>query len=408
MPRLSPFCRLSGFALIALLTVFLFAMKSRAANETRASAEEVQTATEIRLLDVGWWPTKGTSKREEYVGSAVCAGCHAEQAQRFAATPMAHALVATTGQDLPELAQGPLRFSVGSYNYELAKKLTGPVFSVSDGTQSLSARIGWVFGNGEFGRTYIYHEGASFYESRLSYYSSPRALDFTTGNPRSAPNRLGTALGRRMTGNEPQLCFGCHSTAATTDDHFDPKDLVPGVTCEACHGPGALHVALMSAGHQAEVPSMIMNPAQLGPVASVDFCGACHRTSVDVALNDIAGILTLRFPAYRLQRSRCWGKGDSRITCIACHDPHQPLVRGPASYDRNCLNCHSRTTSRAGNQPAISSGKEHNKRSNIAVCRVATNNCVTCHMPQHTIPEMHATFTDHRIGIYRKGAPFEQ
>jgi hypothetical protein len=29
-------------------------------------------------------------------------------------------------------------------------------------------------------------------------------------------------------------------------------------------------------------------------------------------------------------------------------------------------------------------------------------------MPQHTIPEMHATFTDHRIGIYRKGAPFEQ
>ncbi|MBV9182531.1 MAG: hypothetical protein JO356_14565 [Acidobacteria bacterium] len=401
------FRRISVLA-FTLPAVLWLAVKSHAAKEKVAPAAEVQTATEIRLLDPGWWPTKGSAKHDEYAGSATCTGCHAAKAQSYAATAMAHALIVITGRPLPELSQGPLRFSIGSYNYELQQTPAGPMYSVNDGSQSSSAPIGWVFGNGEFGRTYVYKDGGIFYESRLSYYSNPRVLDFTTGNPRAAPNRLATALGRRMAGKEPQLCFGCHSTAATTDSIFDSQNLVPGVECEACHGPGARHVALMSGGMETQVPSMIVNPAQLGPVASVDFCGACHRTSVDVALSGVTGILTLRFPAYRLQRSRCWGAKDSRVACIACHDSHQPLAREAVSYDRNCLSCHRIPPDSTAKHAAISVGKHRPQLSKIPVCPVGTKDCVNCHMPKYTIPEMHATFTDHKIGIYRKGAPFAE
>ena len=40
-------------------------------------------------------------------------------------------------------------------------------------------------------------------------------------------------------------CFACHSTASTIGDKFDEENLILGVTCEACHGPGAKHVAAM-------------------------------------------------------------------------------------------------------------------------------------------------------------------
>lgn len=144
--------------------------------------------------------------------------------------------------------------------------------------------------------------------------------------------------------------------------------------------------------------TLILNPTRLNPSDSVDYCGACHRTSADVALMGIKGILTLRFPAYRLERSRCWGKnGDARVTCIACHDPHVQLVREATAYDGKCLQCHADTRS------AKSEAASH-----IPVCPTGKSGCVECHMPKHEIPEMHTTFTDHRIGVYAPGSPFSE
>jgi predicted CXXCH cytochrome family protein len=356
----------------------------------------VQTATEIRLMDPGWWPTKTTVPRKDYVGSQACVRCHADKVEAQKNTPMARALRFATAGAFEELAQGTIGFHVGSYQYDLTRNANGAIYSVTDGRQSLSVRIGWIFGNGEFGRTYVYERDGPFYESRLSYYTAAKALDFTTGNPRSAPSRMEVALGRRMSKDEPVQCFSCHATAAATNEGFDPTHLVPGVTCEACHGPGAEHVAVMSLGPDHSSPLLIMNPARLGPVDAIDFCGACHRTSVDVALAGVSGILTLRFPAYRLERSRCWGGGDSRLTCTACHDPHQPRVRVLASYDQNCLGCH---LGKRGLNPT----RAHPGQA----CPVAAKDCVTCHMPKYSIPDMHTSFTEHKIAIHR-GASFSQ
>ena len=393
---------------LAVFTVLFFLAWHPFASDRvfgQSQAEEVPSATEIRVLDPGWWPTKNLGKREEYVGSTACQSCHREIFERQQNTPMAHALTQAGPSGFEELSSGPVQFSVGPYKYELSRTPEGAAFSVTDGSQSTSAPVAWIFGNGQFGRTYVLQQGGNFFESRLSYYRQIHGLDFTTGNPRATPGSLATALGRRLLGNELPLCFGCHSTAASSNGHFDPAHLAPGVSCEACHGPGAQHVAAMNLAPGASSSTFIMNPARLGPVAAVDYCGACHRTAVDVSLMKLSGILTLRFPAYRLERSRCWAKGDARLTCSACHDPHQALVRDPGSYDRNCVACHAgRVTADAAHRSALGVARGRNGR----VCPVAQKNCVSCHMPQYTIPEMHTTFTDHKIAIHRPGAPFTE
>jgi len=348
-------------------------------------------------MDSDWWPTKGTVSRQEYVGSESCAKCHSDKLEMQKETPMAHALSGPVSILSRDLSKGPLEFRVGKYDYRIANSKTGVNYSVSDGNQTDSVPLKWVFGIGQFGRTYVFERNGSLFESRVSYYSAPRTLDFTTGSPRFPPSRIENALGRRMSPNELPLCFGCHSTGSTTENHFDQTSLTPGVTCEACHGPGAQHVAEMNVSHEEPAASSILNPARLPPVDSVDFCGACHRTSVDVALSGVTGMLTLRFPAYRLQKSRCWqATKDVKLTCIACHDAHGHLVRDASYYDRQCLACHSRNNIKPSHSAA-------NK-----TCPVGQRACSSCHMPKFNIPDMHTSFTDHKIAIHREGAQFSE
>jgi len=135
-----------------------------------------------------------------------------------------------------------------------------------------------------------------------------------------------------------------------------------------------------------------MNPKHLNSTAQVDFCGACHQTWVDVELGNVTGPPTVRFPAYGLQNSRCWGAGDARITCAGCHDPHQPLVRGTAKYDDKCLACHVVGA-------ATSTTKDHPGKA----CPQADHDCASCHMPKQEFIHSHHSFTDHDIRIVRAG-----
>jgi hypothetical protein len=282
-----------------------------------------------------------------------------------------------------------MHFHTGSYDYLLSQTATGAEYSTTNGQQSTSEAVSWVFGDRQFGDTFLYQQNGIYFESRVSYYRALNGLDLTTGRTQFRPTRIETALGRRMSPDEPPLCFGCHSTTASTDGQFHPDRLIPGVTCEACHGPGAQHVAQMSLEHDARAPTLILNPASLSPADSVDFCGACHRTSADVSLSSITGIFNLRFPAYRLEQSRCWGNGDARLTCTACHDAHKPRVQDAAFYDKVCVSCHS-----------SASGVLKNRAHTIGICKVANHDCVSCHMPKYTIPSMHTDFTDHKIAIH--------
>jgi len=351
-----------------------------------------QMTTEDRLRKSGWWPTKGAPLRAEYVGPATCAQCHSAISVTQKRSAMASA--GTYPANSSVLLNHQLGLRLGPYNYTIKLSAGESLYSVSDRTNSLSAPLALAVGGGSrVGQTYLFQKNGTYFESRLSYFSAIDGLDLTPGHANTTPDSLESAAGRPLSGAEAHRCFACHTTASTTDYTFDPQHLIPGVTCESCHGPGAKHVAAIRAGTEGG-EELTFNPRRLTPSESVDFCGACHRTWWDVSSNKDIGILNLRFAPYRLEKSRCWGKGDPRITCVACHDPHKPLVEDPGFYDQRCQNCH--TTKNSG------STADHM----AAACPVSEKDCVTCHMPKYDIPGMHYRFTDHWIRVAKAGAPY--
>ncbi len=361
---------------------------------TRAESQSttiggLETATQDRLEDPGWWPTKGSYPRNSFVGNATCQQCHAGLFRLQRTTPMANA-ASPASDSLPLHRQTTSAFENGPYSYRLLSSASGAMLSVTNGTETESTPLPWAFGSGELGQTYVYQRDGRWFESRVSLYTRLGQLDITTGHGHLPPEKLDDALGRGMKDADAQRCFACHTGVSTTAGHFEPQSTIPGVTCESCHGPGADHVKAMASGAAAHRNSNILNPATMSPVDSVDFCGACHRTWADIAFSGAAqrGIEVVRFQPYRLEKSRCWGKaGDPRLTCVACHDPHTPLQRDAASYDIHCLSCHLR------HDEVASPAKPG------ASCPRGSDHCITCHMPKVTVPEMHGEFTDHLIRV---------
>jgi Cytochrome c3 len=386
-----------GFCLAALILLLFCAVSMQ--SQQRADKIGVETTTEERLNSAGWWPTKPGTDANAYVGSAECSRCHAEETAHTS-TPMQRAAMRAKDAAVMNSAL-PLSLSSAPFQYALASGNAGIEYSVSKETQKLSRPLEWIMGAGELGQTFLYEIDDHWYESQLSYYVHAPKLDTTPGHSDDSTADLTAALGQRLSGEDAQRCFGCHTTRSMTTEGFSPLLAVPGLGCEACHGPGREHVDMMgkaksSAGNGGQTDgAAIFNPAKLSPVDSVDFCGSCHRTWADVAFSKGTGTTIVRFQPYRLELSKCWGKnGDERLTCVACHDPHEPLDRDLGSYDRKCLQCHTKGAS------------EHPSSRVAKVCPKATQQCVTCHMPKVEVANMHGEFTDHDIRIARAGEAF--
>lgn len=380
--------------LVVAVGLMIWLGRSAGAMVQAARKAGVPLATEDRIKSTGWWPTQGQPSASEYVGTQVCGSCHGSKVESQQNTPMAHAATKPAHSEVLKNHQH-LSFRSPGYSYEIVSADNGSIYSVGDGASAISQPLSWAFGVGVVGQTYIFEKSGAFYESRVSYYPAVEGLDLTLGHHLPLPNQLENAPGRAISTTEARLCFGCHTTASTTNNQFDLNHVVPGVGCEACHGPGARHVAAMRGGHIAQGMKLTLNPARLNPVDAVDFCGACHRTSWDVRLGGMSGIATVRFQPYRLEKSRCWGKGDARLTCIACHDPHLPLAREETSYDQRCLSCHL-------GKPGVKASQGHQG----VACPVGTSKCVSCHMPKYELPSFHGKFTDHWIRVAKPGDPF--
>lgn len=357
-----------------------------------------QLSTPDHLAEPGFWPTRNVTTRDDYVGSQVCASCHAGKVSAQRKTSMANTAAHASDAEILR-SSAHLAFNTGKFAYAIHLQAENPVYTVTDGTHSISFPLLWAFGTGRVGQSYIYKKAdGKFYEARVTYFDTLKNLHFTPGRELDDPKDLEEAMERKVAPEEIERCFACHTTAATMGTHLDEQKLMLGVTCEACHGPGAKHVAAAQVASMAGTPDAargtIFNAAQLEPADTVDFCGACHATFWDVKLTGAKGVATAKSQPYRLEQSKCWGNGDRRLTCPACHDPHEQLVTESAAYDRFCVNCHS----------AESKKSEHAG----AVCKVGTKDCSSCHMPKIDVPEMHYAFTDHRIRVVRNGEAYPE
>ncbi len=206
-------------------------------------------------------------------------------------------------------------------------------------------------------------------EHGLTFYASTKSLALTPGHTTSGDkvyrtfDPVGTAL----------RCFRCHSTGPVAlAEHFEIKPSEAGVHCEACHGPGRAHAE--SGGKAA-----IQNPKRLTAAQINLLCGACHRQAGDLDDDtDWSNAWNIRHEPSYLHRAACFRNSNGRLSCLTCHDPHQPLKMAAESYDAKCIACHPKTTH---------------------TVPVVSRTCVGCHMPQvSTSPYL--KFTNHWIGVY--------
>lgn len=332
-----------------------------------------------------WRPNK-IPANAEFAGTQACAECHSDKTKTLPHTMMGRALEHGATADI--LQRFPnLKFKAGPYTTEIKRQGNENIYSVSIGKETIAVPILYAFGQGHAGQTYIFKYKGSFYESRLSFYNEIKGLDTTIGQSREEPISLEDALGRPTTDDEIFQCFSCHSAGAATGNKLKLEKLVPGIGCENCHAPGTEHIALSKAGQPSH--DKILNPGKLSPDdLSQQYCASCHRGVEDLfAMPKQGGLNNVRFQPYRIFNSKCYSD-DRRISCLACHDVHNPIKQEAAFYDAKCNACHS--------------PQEKDAR----LCKVGTKNCTDCHMPKVELTGSHYKFSDHRIRIVKPGEPY--
>jgi hypothetical protein len=311
-----------------------------------------------------------------------CASCHS-QAKSQPSTSMAHALESVA--ECKVLIEHPiLSTSVGKYSYRIERMGKQSMYSVSDGTRQLTIPIKWAMGaSSAIGQTYILEKNGDLYESRVSYFSELNGLGPTLGSVGSMPRDLDEAAGRRMGVDDKLRCFGCHATNAVSGRNLTFDKLQPGVQCERCHESTQSHLgSMILEGFDSNPPQNTRIVSKSAEQVS-NFCGQCHRTWEEIALQGQLDISNIRFQPYRLTGSKCYDADDPRISCLACHEPHHEVIVKSTDYDAKCQACHG--------------GGKLGART----CFVSNNDCASCHMPKLELPGAHHKFADHRIRIVR-------
>jgi Cytochrome c554 and c-prime len=333
---------------------------------------------------------------------AACAKCHVE-ALTQPSTYMAHALESI--DKCTVLTEHPsLTATIGKYTYHIERKDGKTTYSVTDGTDTVTMNIAWAMGaSSALGQTYILEKDGQMFESRVSWFRELNGLALTMGYEGTTAANLTEAAGRQIHMDEKLRCFGCHSTHAVQGKQLTLDKLDPGVQCAHCHQGVDAHLAATLAGsHDLAPPPDLHQLIARSAEQTSNFCGQCHRTWAEIAMQPNPSIANIRFQPYRLTGSKCFDPDDPRISCLACHNPHHDFDHntGPkmASFDPKCLSCHAGAKSVAS--------KPITPKAGAKACPVAKSDCVSCHMPRIELPGAHYKFTDHRIRIVKPGEPY--
>lgn len=374
-----------------------------------AASQERQAESSVMPL------SRPAPASQGFVGSAKCAECHQEIAERYRTHSMAHSLasvqeaVRIEDYDAPpctppgprvyraELRDGRL------FHHEIMLDKEGqPIYDQE-------VEIHYVLGSGKRGRAYLIFDHGQFYQSSLGWYSSAKKWDLSPGYKPQQHYRFSRRLG--------EGCFYCHvgrMTTTTAPDRFaDVPFPEPAIGCERCHGPGADHVAWHERGGQADQEDPIVNPSKLDPARREDVCNQCHLQGEAVELRygrrhtdfrpgqrieDIwvafvagerigpGGRTKAVSQVLQMRASLCFQKSQGRFGCTSCHDPHfePPAEERVAFYRQRCNACHA------------DQGCSLPVAERVAVS--PQDSCIDCHMPRMDTEDVpHTAQTDHRV-----------
>jgi hypothetical protein len=276
-----------------------------------------------------------------------------------------------------------------------------------------------VIGSGRKGQTYLYWQNEKLFQLPISYYTP---LDSWCNSPGYSANFV--KFNRQI----PAHCIECHGTFAKTENTaaegtlFTGRQIIYGVDCERCHGPGAEHVAYHKDHPGEKRGKYIINAKLLDRQQRLDACALCHsgiREEIKPAFSFQVGdkLDAFSVPQYHadslstldvhgnqyglLLSSKCFQRS-GQMDCSSCHNVHVNEVNSPQLFSQRCMNCHNEPAHNTCTMPAVKELK-------------LVNNCIDCHMPALPSQKIFLQLSDpakstpdlvrtHRIGIYPASA----
>jgi hypothetical protein len=335
----------------------------------------------------------GAAQQRTFVGAAACGACHPSELDTQSQSAHARSLYRAAGHPLgSSFAATGLRR--GDFTFQVLRVDRNLLIRANDGRHVTELPLEWAFGAGEQAVTFVSRVSPEHHlEHAFSYYADSSSLDITPRHDTLPSRTLNEAMGQPIRthsgGASIVSCFRCHSTGpVTTSPAGEVQIGAPGVHCESCHGPGSEHRAAALRGNAAAAKSLIDNPAGLSARDLNLLCSRCHRTGAEKPALDWNSPWSVRHQPPFLARSLCSQKSPSGLSCMACHNSHEPLRRNDAAYYRAvCLGCH-----RAGSRPPaeVCGGQRE-------------TDCARCHMPV-VAADRHLKFRNHWIGVYGAGS----
>lgn len=373
-----------------------------------------------------------------FVGAAVCAECHRNEARSWGHSH--HALAMQEASDRTVLGDfGDVTFRHASTITRFFRR-DGQYFIRTDGPDGRPGefRVRYTFGVEPLQQYLLELPGGRLQAFGIAWDTRPRDQGGQRWFSLYPDERLEPGDPLHWTGRDQNwnfMCAACHSTGVRKNydaarDEYGTEWAEINVACEACHGPGSAHVTwartsrgaesgtdasslglvvdLRAAGpgqwHMAEGQDIALKVGGAPAEGAMDTCFACHSRRqpliepatpgdrfldnalpmlLEPGLYHVDGqILDEVFEYGSFLQSRMYQAG---VTCTNCHEPHSLRLR--AEGNALCAQCHRRTAYDTVEHTRHASGSDGSR-------------CVDCHMPSKTYMQVDVRH-DHGFRIPR-------
>jgi hypothetical protein len=209
-----------------------------------------------RFLEVhGDVPSGGRFRGDPYIGTAACSLCHPGESALYSSSGHARTFRPASerrltdqlaGQSVadPELPGVRWTFHERDGRFLIDRQNEGQIRQFV---------VDYALGSGHHATTFVTVldlDAPRLLEHRLTFYAKDGSLEITPGHARRKDKSGASEEGIELDSFLSLKCLGCHATqlSSTGNSGFDPRSLIPNVTCERCHGPARDHVEAANRG----------------------------------------------------------------------------------------------------------------------------------------------------------------
>jgi len=265
------------------------------------------------------------SADEKYVGDKECRNCHSSIYRDYQRSGHPYKLQKTWGR----APQYPSNTSPG----------------VPHPPEGMSWKdISYVIGGFAWKARFLDNEGYILTGKEQRQYNLPN------NNLGTEPHWTGYSA--KTAPRKPYTCGSCHTTGWEASGPDGPHQdglqgiygtwALPGVTCEACHGPASEHV----------------DEPEKHNLALEENCDSCHRRKDPRVIDASKGLIR-----HHEQYEGLLASAHKYLKCGSCHEPHKSVKYGDGfkGEQATCLQCHESHIPEAAAQHKAG--------------------CIDCHMP---------------------------